>query len=53
LTALHHFYILVSVKALPIIANLSQFEGKKSEFERVKLYLRQLSLKGNGDDVVQ
>lgn len=53
LTALHHHYVFASVKALRVIANLTQFEGKKSEFERVKLYVRQLSLKGNGDDIVQ
>lgn len=49
LTAYHHYYILSSVKMLSWVSSIAQFEPRKNEHERARLYVKQLALKGNGD----
>jgi hypothetical protein len=53
LSGAHRFYLFASVKVLPWVVNLLRFESKKTEPQRVKAYLRQMSLGSYGDELVQ
>ena len=53
LTARHHFYIFCSIKILPWIKSIASFQNKKNTSERVRLYMQQVEIKGNGDEVIQ
>ena len=53
LSGYHRFYIFSSIRILPWIVNIANFQARKSEHERIKAYLNQLSIGGNGEEVTQ